>query len=37
MIVVEPDAAPPRGGDLVVVERLVNRPIRSSRKASRPA
>jgi molybdopterin molybdotransferase len=37
MIVVEAGAAPPKPGDVVLVERLVNRPIRSSRKAARPA
>jgi molybdopterin molybdotransferase len=37
MIVVEPGGAPPRPGDLVLVERLANRPLRSGRRASRPA
>jgi hypothetical protein len=37
MIVVEAGASAPPPGELVLVERLVNRPIRFARKASRPA
>ena len=35
MIVVEAGASAPQPGELVVVERLVNRPIRFARKALR--